>query len=259
MVLRSTIRADVVGWKANLSWRERLDVGSAAARERYMYCRTSIFSRQRETMGVRNMGWKSEQEIGCAILGIGMIVEVSHWRQRRQRRQRACAGGRLERQWNEPQAVHKKSSRSDCNNYRIIAITSIVSRLMERIIHNKITSYFITNNLLTSSKHGFQTGKLSTSNVLESGTDWVFAIDSRNNIDVLYIDLSKAFDSVVFSKLILKLGWYGIDDNLPFWLTSYLTDRQQQTVVEYVHSISIDVINGVPQGSVLGPHLFYFL
>jgi len=75
---------------------------------------------------------------------------------------------------------------------------------------------------------------------------------------VLYIDLSKAFDSVVYSKLILKLGWYGIDDNLLIWLTSYLTDRQQQTVVECVHSISIDVISGVPQGSVLGP-LFVLL
>jgi len=102
---------------------------------------------------------------------------------------------------------------------------------MERIIHDQITSYFITNNLLTSSQHGLQSGNSSISNLLESVIDWVFAIDSRNNIDVLYIDLSKAFDSVVYSKLILKLGWYGIDDNLLIWLTSYLTDRQQQTVV----------------------------
>jgi len=57
---------------------------------------------------------------------------------------------------------------------------------------------------------------------------WVFAIDSRNNIDVLFID------SVVYSKLFFKLGWHGIDDSLLIWLTSYLTDRQQQTVDEFL-------------------------
>jgi len=81
-VLRRPIRADVVepvSWKANWSCRERLEVGSAAAREGYMYCRTSIFSRTRERIGVREMGQKSEQDIGCTILGIGMIVELNHW------------------------------------------------------------------------------------------------------------------------------------------------------------------------------------
>jgi len=76
------IRADVVepgGWNANWSWRERFEVCSAAAREGYMYCRTSIFCRTRERIGVREMGRKSEQEIGCTILGIGMIVDLSHW------------------------------------------------------------------------------------------------------------------------------------------------------------------------------------
>jgi len=81
-VFRSPVGADVVekvGWNANWFWRERLDVGSRAAREGYMCCRTSIFSRTRERIGVRKMGRKSEQEIGCAILGIRMIVELSHW------------------------------------------------------------------------------------------------------------------------------------------------------------------------------------
>jgi len=72
---------------------------------------------------------------------------------------------------------------------------------MERIIHGQLTNYLICNNLLSASQHGFQAGKSAVSNVLESVTDWILADDSGNNVDVLYLDLSKAFESLVFSKL----------------------------------------------------------
>jgi len=94
------------------------------------------------------------------------------------------------------------------------------------------------------------------SDQLESVTDWIFSIDSRYNVDVLNFDLSKAFDSVVHSKLIHELTWFGISDTLLFWLTSYLTNRQQLTVLEGLRSPRTKVISGVPQCSVLGPLFF---
>jgi hypothetical protein len=155
--------------------------------------------------------------------------------------------------------IHKKGSRSDATNFRPIAITSILCRIMERIIYKQLSTYLTFNHLLTPQQHGFQTGKSSTTNLLESVTDWIFDIDAKNNIDVLYIDLSKAFDSVVYSKLLLKLGWFGISDNLLHWLFSFCTNRMQCTVVDGVYSKPIPVKSGVPQGSVLGPYFSSFL
>jgi ribonuclease P/MRP protein subunit RPP40 len=72
--------------------------------------------------------------------------------------------------------------------------------------------------------------------------------------DVIYIDFSKAIDSIVTSKLLVKLEMYGITGQLLAW--TFLTNRTQRVVVDYCFSPECDVISGVPQGTVLGPILF---
>jgi len=99
--------------------------------------------------------------------------------------------------------IHKKGSP---NNFCPIAITSIICRVM----HKQITHYLNVNLLITSSQHGFCTGKSAITNLLESTTDWFFDIDARNNIYVIYLDLTKAFDSVTYCKLLYKLVWFGL-------------------------------------------------
>ena len=96
----------------------------------------------------------------------------------------------------------------------------------------------------------------TTRNLLECTRDWVVGLTNHNNIDVVYIDFSKAFDSIVFSKLLAKLEQCGIAGHLIKWISSFLLGRTQRVVLENCLSSTTDVISGVPQGSVLGPILF---
>ena len=114
--------------------------------------------------------------------------------------------------------VFKKGSRTDPSNYRPIAITSILCRIMERVVKDQITNYLICNDLIASEQHGFLRNKSTTTNLLETVLDWDWAIDGGNQVDVIYLDFSKAFDSVVYSKLFFKLESFGLTDILHKWL-----------------------------------------
>lgn len=152
--------------------------------------------------------------------------------------------------------IFKKGNAATANNYRPIALTATMSKLMETIIKDQIVQFFVNKGIINKNQHAFIKKHSTASNLMECIHDWQVGLNSHQQTDVVYIDFSKAFDSIVHSKLLFKLGLYGIDGPLLKWIEIFLANRMQCVVTDYCFSPFCNVISGVPQGSVLGPILF---
>ena len=141
-------------------------------------------------------------------------------------------------------------------NYRPISVLSIIAKVFETVVHQQVTSYFISNNLFAKAQSGFRSGHSTQDVLLRVTEDWKLALDDDNLVGIMFIDLSKAFDSIDHSLLIAKLSAYGFDKISLQWFSAYLSNRQQRVVLDHVYSDWATVMRGVPQGSVLGPLLF---
>ena len=152
--------------------------------------------------------------------------------------------------------IFKKGDSSSVSNYRPISLTCTCCKIMESVIHDQLLSYLHTNNLISKNQHGFLARKSTGTNLLDCFQDWQLSIKNRKLIDIVYLDFQKAFDSLVHSKILVKLASYGIGYELLTWIQTFLTGRSQRVVIEGLLSDPIPVNSGVVQGSVLGPLIF---
>ena len=152
--------------------------------------------------------------------------------------------------------IHKKESKALPANYRPISLTSHITKLFERIIRRHIVYFLESNYIIHKSQHGFRPCRSCLTQLLDHFDNILSIIEANKNADVIYLDLSKAFDKVNHSILMHKINQIGITGKVNAWINSFLSNRTQQVVIDGATSDPEKVLSGVPQGTVLGPVLF---
>lgn len=150
--------------------------------------------------------------------------------------------------------IFKGGDRSDITNYRPISKFSVIHKVFEAIVSDKITPYF--KHILSSTQHGFVKGKSTVTNLLVYQHSLLNSMEDHYQVDSVYTDFSKAFDRLNISILVRKMEAIGLGGGLLLWLSSFLNNRIQYVKIRNFVSPAITAYSGVPQGGHLSPLLF---
>jgi len=152
--------------------------------------------------------------------------------------------------------IYKKGENTYFENYRPISILPSVSKVFERIIHNQLYNYFNDNNLFYENQYGFRKHHSTELAALDLIDRVTCAMDINQTPLSIFLDLSKAFDTLDHNILLHKLKFYGVQERSLELFKNYLCDRKQVVHYDEVTSENLVIKTGVPQGSILGPLLF---
>jgi hypothetical protein len=152
--------------------------------------------------------------------------------------------------------VYKKEDHLIFSNYRPISLLPIIEKIMERNIALKLSKYLFKYGIINENQFGFQSKK-STSDLLLKFSNLINKnLNDNLHSLALFIDFTKAFDTISHSKLIRALDNIGIRGPLLQWFVNYLDSRNMLVKVRDVSSEVKGITTGVPQGSILGPTLY---
>ena len=152
--------------------------------------------------------------------------------------------------------IYKKENEELLENYRPVSTLPIFGKIFEKLIFYRLYQFLLDNNIMYRNQYGFRKGH-STNHALNHSVNYIEQqIRSKKHTLGIFIDLSKAFDTLDHEILLSKLSNYGIQNNALRLIKSYLSDRKQYVSVLNEISEPLPVEYGVPQGSVLGPLLF---
>ena len=152
--------------------------------------------------------------------------------------------------------IYKKGDETLFCNYRPISILPAISKVIETIIYDQLNSFLKRHKLIYDNQYGFRKEHSTEFAALELIDKILTRMDNKEIPINIYLDLSKAFDTLDHSILIDKLEFYGVEGVALDLFKNYLTNRKQYVEFEDAQSDRLNISTGVPQGSILGPFLF---
>lgn len=158
-------------------------------------------------------------------------------------------------------------SKKEASNYRPIALLPTFSKIVERVVLQRLMQHCIQNRLLTDGQHAYMEGRSTTTALVKFLEFVIDNLESKHLVSTILVDFSRAFDCLEHNLILEKLKQLGINGLALKWFKSYLEGRQQIVELSYtqkgltnkVRSRPLPMNRGVPQGSVLGPVLFILL
>lgn len=152
--------------------------------------------------------------------------------------------------------IFKNGKRYNCNDYRPISVLPVISKIIEKIMNDKLSNFLENKNLLFSGQYGFRPSRDTEIAVADVITKIQTNVDNNKKCCMLSLDLCKAFDTVNHRKLLQCLYNIGVRGIVYCWFENYLYNRKQFVQIENNKSNKKTITCGVPQGSVLGPIMF---
>jgi hypothetical protein len=152
--------------------------------------------------------------------------------------------------------IFKANESNKFGNYRPISVLSRLSKLLGKLTYKRFIEFIETHKILSKHQYGFRKNRSTEHALIELVDKITTAIDEGKYTIGIFLDLSKAFDTINHQILINKLEHYGIRGTCQKWFKNYLSNRKQIVKYNQTKSEEMTIKSGVPQGSILGPLLF---
>ena len=149
-----------------------------------------------------------------------------------------------------------KGPTDDCGNYRPISVISHIAKIMEKVVLRQLKTYLEEHKFISNCQSAFIKNNSTTTAIHRIISDVLEGINEDELTAMCFIDLRKCFDTIDHEILLKKLSMYGISGATFSWFENYLKGRKQCVKLDGAMSTFLDIVIGIPQGSILGPILF---